>query len=486
MSLDLVCENILDVNSISKSNLENFIFDLSCIGSDYGDIYFQKKSSEFIFLENGLLKNNVFDILEGVGVRVISDDKIGFSCTNDISLSSISKCIKKSVNIFGKKIVLKNNILNLNKNNYKISVYNSELFIDIKFNKNKIDFLYDLYYFIKKMDNRINYVSLSLLSSFDYILILSTDNFLVSDIRPLIKLSIKVQVEDCSGNREIGFSGGGGRYSYNVLLNKKYNNVFIYEYWATEAVRIAINNLKAYYAPAGIFPVILGSGCTGILFHEAVGHCLEGDFNRKGISSFKDYIGTIVASKNFNLVDDGTIFQNRGSLNIDDEGTLTKKNFLIKNGVLVSYMLDKFNAKLMGLNTTGNARRQSYEYLPIPRMTNTYLLPGSFNFLDILSTVSYGLYIVSLGSGQVDITSGKFVFTVLEGYLIKNGNINVPVKGVTLIGSGIEILSKISMIGNDLNFDNGLGTCFKDGQEVPVCVGQPSLKIDSMVIGGIN
>ncbi len=490
MNFDIVYEGILKKNKITKNFLFNVLEDLKKKGVSYGDIYFQDYNSEILSLENKIIKFNLFNVIKGISIRAIFFDRTIFACSSEISENSILNliykingnlsCVKNINNL--RILVNDNNLVKIN-NFYESIIPIGNLYID-----KRVDLLFYLDNYIRKIDNCINYVSVELCNSYEIILVVSTDGVFIGDIRPLVKLLIKVQVEK-NGYSEFGYSGGGGRYSFDDLLNKKVlndKNCSIFEYWASEAVRIAINNLVAVNPPFGKMPVILGSGSPGILFHEAVGHGLEGDFNRKGVSCFKNKIGCKIASSLCTIIDDGSIKGSRGTLNIDDEGVFSRRNILIKNGILKSYMLDKLNANLMNLVSTGNSRRESYLFLPVPRMTNTYLKGGKSTLNDMISSVDYGLYVVSLGSGQVDITSGKFVFTILEAYMIKNGKVKCSVKGITLIGSGIEVMNKISMVGNDLKFDSGLGTCCKDGQNVPVSVGQPSIKIESMVIGCLN
>ncbi len=485
MNFDVVCKNILDLNSISRITLLNLMEEFSDVNIDYGDIFLQDSFYEEFCLENNSLINNSLKFIQGVGVRVISQNKTGFSHSNNINLDSIYNSIKKCKGILKKNCFSKKKKIVIRDNFYNNQVYSCKPCIDVNLGREKVEFLFNLYNIIKKKDRRINYISLKFINNLEYVLILSTDGIFAADIRPLIYLSIKVHIES-NHNKGIGISGGGGRYSFHEFLSQQYQNISLTEYWAEKAAVMSINNLNAVYPPAGKMPIVMGPGLTGILLHEAVGHGLEGDFNRKGISLFKNLIGKKVASDLCTIVDDGTIKQNRGSLNIDDEGVFSKKTVLIKHGILKSYMLDKLNARLMGLHTTGNARRMSYAHLPIPRMTNTFLMPHKYDYNDIISTVKYGLYIVSLSGGQVDISSGNFVFNVLESFLIKNGKLNVPLKGVTLIGSSIEIMKKITMIGSDFEFDSGVGTCFKDGQGIPVGVGQPTIKIDDMIVGGVN
>ena len=336
----------------------------------------------------------------------------------------------------------------------------------------------------RSIDSRVIEVSASLIGSYEDILIAATDGTLSADVRPLVRLSVSVLVEQ-DGKRERGSSGGGGRFGYDYFLTTdvKTGESHIDSY-TREAVRQALVLLSAKPAPAGTMPVVLGAGWPGVLLHEAVGHGLEGDFNRKNSSVFSGKIGQQVTSELCTIVDDGTIANRRGSLSIDDEGTPSQKTVLIENGILKGYMFDKLNAKLMNCSSTGNGRREGYAYLPMPRMTNTYMLAGTSSFDEIIQSVDYGLYAPNFAGGQVDITSGKFVFSTSEAYLIEKGKITTPVKGATLIGSGIETMQQISMVGNDLELDSGVGVCGKAGQSVPVGVGQPTLKVNNLTVGG--
>jgi TldD protein len=318
----------------------------------------------------------------------------------------------------------------------------------------------------------------TLAGGLDTVLVAASDGTLASDIRPLVRMSVSVIVEQ-NGRRERGNSGGGRRMDYRYFQENDLATKY-----AQEAVRIALVNLDSVAAPAGSMPVVLGNGWPGVLLHEAVGHGLEGDFNRRGTSTFSGRIGEQVASSLCTVVDDGTLADRRGSLNIDDEGVRTQSTTLIENGRLVGYMQDKLNARLMGVESTGNGRRESYAHLPMPRMTNTYMLPGEHKRDEIIASVEKGLYAVNFGGGQVDITSGKFVFSTSEAYLIENGKITRPVKGATLIGNGPEVMQRISMVADDLELDSGVGNCGKEGQSVPVGVGQPTLKVDALTVGG--
>ena len=331
-------------------------------------------------------------------------------------------------------------------------------------------------------DPRVQEVNASLSGVYEQVLVAATDGTLATDVRPLVRLSVSVLVED-NGKRERGSSGGGARVGYEFFLADENGDVRA-DAWAKEAVRMALVNLSAVAAPAGTLPVVLGAGWPGVLLHEAVGHGLEGDFNRRESSVFSGKMGQLVASELCTVVDDGTLEGLRGSLAVDDEGVPGQYNVLIENGVLKGYMQDKLNARLMGVAPTGNGRRESYAHLPMPRMTNTYMLAGKSTPQEIIESVEYGIYAPNFGGGQVDITSGKFVFSTSEAYLIENGKVTKPVKGATLIGSGIEAMQQISMVGNDLALDKGVGVCGKEGQSVPVGVGQPTLKLDKLTVGG--
>ncbi|WP_368256229.1 metalloprotease TldD, partial [Escherichia coli] len=346
----------------------------------------------------------------------------------------------------------------------------------------KLDILRRVDKVAREADKRVQEVTASLSGVYELILVAATDGTLAADVRPLVRLSVSVLVEE-DGKRERGASGGGGRFGYEFFLADLDGEVRS-DAWAKEAVRMALVNLSAVAAPAGTMPVVLGAGWPGVLLHEAVGHGLEGDFNRRGTSVFSGQVGELVASELCTVVDDGTMVDRRGSVAIDDEGTPGQYNVLIENGILKGYMQDKLNARLMGMTPTGNGRRESYAHLPMPRMTNTYMLPGKSTPQEIIESVEYGIYAPNFGGGQVDITSGKFVFSTSEAYLIENGKVTKPVKGATLIGSGIETMQQISMVGNDLKLDNGVGVCGKEGQSLPVGVGQPTLKVDNLTVGG--
>ncbi|MGH1538592.1 MAG: metalloprotease TldD, partial [Gammaproteobacteria bacterium] len=344
----------------------------------------------------------------------------------------------------------------------------------------KVDLLRSLDVLARKQDDRVKQVMASIAGTHEIILVANSDGSMAADVRPLVRLNVSVIVED-NGRLEQGSAGGGGRVGYDVFVQENNAHSFVHE-----AVRMALLNLEAVDAPAGEMDVVLGPGWPGVLLHEAIGHGLEGDFTRKGTSAFSGRIGEQVASKGVTVVDDGTLEKRRGSLNIDDEGTTTKCTTLIEDGILKGFMQDKLNAKLSNTEPTGNGRRESYAHLPMPRMTNTYMLAGEHDPGEIISSVESGFYAVNFGGGQVDITSGKFVFSASEAYLIEKGKVTKPVKGATLIGDGPDVLTRVSMIGNDLKLDQGVGTCGKEGQSVPVGVGQPTLRIDGITVGGTS
>ena len=412
-------------------------------------------------------------------MRAISGEKTGFAYADQISLLALEQSAQAARTIvrdsgYGKVQTLG-------------AVEHSPLYTSLDplqsmSREEKLDILRRVDKVAREADKRVQEVTASLSGVYELILVAATDGTLAADVRPLVRLSVSVLVEE-DGKRERGASGGGGRFGYEFFLADLDGEVRA-DAWAKEAVRMALVNLSAVAAPAGTMPVVLGAGWPGVLLHEAVGHGLEGDFNRRGTSVFSGQLGELVASELCTVVDDGTMVDRRGSVAIDDEGTPGQYNVLIENGILKGYMQDKLNARLMGMTPTGNGRRESYAHLPMPRMTNTYMLPGKSTPQEIIESVEYGIYAPNFGGGQVDITSGKFVFSTSEAYLIENGKVTKPVKGATLIGSGIETMQQISMVGNDLKLDNGVGVCGKEGQSLPVGVGQPTLKVDNLTVGG--
>ncbi|ALD15336.1 protease TldD [Buchnera aphidicola (Aphis glycines)] len=482
MTLELVSESLLTSNKLNRQDLFEILEDISTHGLDYGDLYFQSRVCESWILENRIIKEGFCHFDQGVGVRAISGEKTGFSYTDEISVEAVRKSAQIAKKIINKQV--KTTQIKTFRDQKKNSFY--DIFNPLKkFTSNeKINLLHRVDHVARHSDSRVIQVNAALSGSYEKILVVSTDGNLSTDIRPLVEFTVSVLVEE-RGKIERGKSGGGSRTNYNFFLRKDdfFEEIRI-DHWTKEAVRIALLNLSSKEAPSGTFPVVLGAGWPGVLLHEAVGHGLEGDFNRKGTSVFTNMIGKKVASELCTIIDDGTIKNQRGSLNIDDEGVVGQYNILIENGILKKYMQDKLNARLMETESTGNGRRQSYSHLPIPRMTNTYMLSGTSKIEDIIKSIDYGIYAVNFSGGQVDITSGQFVFSTSEAFLVKQGKILNPIKNTTLIGSGVEVMKKISMVGNDLKMDQGTGICGKEGQNIPVGIGQPSIKVDQLTIGG--
>ena len=477
-TLDKVASQILQPTGLNIENLDKFLDGLHSKHIDAGDLYFQTSQQESWVMDDGIIREGSFNIEKGVGVRAMSGEKTGFSYCDDLQSNAITQAVKNARAI-AKQGQNGGSQLTLNSRTFK-SLYTAMNPVDGRNADEKVELLKQLDTYVRSLDERIEQVIISLAGGIDHILVAATDNTLATDIRPLVRLNVTVLMHQ-NGRREQGSAGGGGRCSYDLFFDTD----AAYEY-ARDAVRQAIVNLESVATPAGSMPVVLGPGWPGVLLHEAVGHGLEGDFNRKGTSAFSNRIGERVASSLCTVVDDGTLENRRGSLSIDDEGVPAQCTTLIEGGVLKGYMQDKMNARLMGTQSTSNGRRESFAHLPMPRMTNTYMLAGESDPEEILASVDKGLYAVNFGGGQVDITSGRFVFSLSEAYLVENGRIGAPVKGATLIGSGPDIMSKISMVGNDLALDQGVGVCGKEGQSVPVGVGQPSLKIDEITVGGTD
>lgn len=471
-----VKQTLLTPYALSELDLQILLEQLLANKIDEADLYFQASHVESWSLEGGIVKEGSHSIEQGVGVRAISGEKTGFAYSDNIARSVIERAIDnvKAITRLGQSATVKVQVKQ-GWPRYYPTVNPLKSLAD----QAKIDLLRRVDAETRKLDARIEDVMISLVAAHDSVLIASQDGGLAADIRPLVRLNVTVVVVSPQGRRERGSMGGGSRSDYSYFLNDD----IALEY-GREALRQALVNLEAEDAPAGNMSVVLGSGWPGILLHEAIGHGLEGDFNRKGTSAFSGRVGERVASNLCTIVDDGTYSGRRGSLNIDDEGTPSHNTVLIENGILKGYLQDKMNARLMGVSPTGNGRRESYAHMPLPRMTNTYMLPGPHDPEEIIRSVNKGLYAKNFGGGQVDITSGKFVFSASEAYLIENGKITRPVKGATLIGNGPDVLTKVSMVGHDLALDSGVGTCGKDGQSVPVGVGQPTLKIESITVGG--
>ncbi|WP_413736827.1 metalloprotease TldD [Sodalis sp. RH21] len=479
MSLAFVSEQLLAANNLSHEDLFSLLGQMTERRLDYADLYFQSSYHESWVIEDGIIKDGSYNIDQGVGVRAVSGEKTGFAYADQLTLNALQLSVNAARSIVSEQG--NGRVHTLGEVPYK-TLYPLLDPLNSLPREEKIALLHRVDQVARAADARVQEVTASLSGVYEQILVAATDGTLAADVRPLVRLSISVQVEQ-DGKRERGSSGGGGRFGYDFFLATADGDVRA-DSWAREAVRMALVNLSAIAAPAGAMPVVLGAGWPGVLLHEAVGHGLEGDFNRRGTSVFSGQMGQLVASPLCTVVDDGTLAGLRGSLAIDDEGVPGQYNLLIENGILKGYMQDKLNARLMGVPPTGNGRRESYANLPMPRMTNTYMLAGASTPADIIASVEYGLYAPNFGGGQVDITSGKFVFSTSEAYLIENGRVTKPVKGATLIGSGIEAMQQISMVGNDLALDKGVGVCGKEGQSVPVGVGQPTLKLDNLTVGG--
>jgi len=444
-------------------------------GVDYADLYFQVSRQESWTLEDGIIREGSFSLDQGVGVRATSGEKTGFAYSDELVLPALEQAASAARAIARQGQEREVQAWQRNTAAPLYPLTDPTTSVD---DEQKTALLLEIDRATRALDKRIEQVIVSLASSQDLVLVAASDGTMAADIRPLIRLNVSVIMEQ-NGQREQGYSGGGARCDLSYFVDSDRPMEF-----AREAVRQAGVQLEAQPAPAGTMPVVLGPGWPGILLHEAVGHGLEGDFNRKGLSAFSGKIGQKVASESCTIVDDGTIANRRGSLAVDDEGTPGQNTVLIENGILRAYMQDKLNARLMGVDATGNGRRESFAHVPMPRMTNTYMLAGSHDPGEIIASVDKGIYAPNFGGGQVDITSGKFVFSASEAYLVENGKVTAPVKGAMLIGDGPEALHKISMVGNDLKLDAGVGTCGKEGQSVPVGVGQPTLKIDEITVGG--
>ena len=479
MSFSTVSNHLLTAHDLDEQDLFSVLTQLADRHIDYGDLYFQSSFHEAWVLEDKIIKNGSYNIDQGVGIRAVSGEKTGFAYADQISLTALQQSASAARSIVREQGNGK--VQSLHRVN-NTALYAALDPLRAMPREEKIALLHRLDRVARAEDPRVQEVNASLTGVYEEVLVAATDGTLATDIRPLVRLSVSVLVEE-DGKREHGGSGGGGRFGYEYFLGTEDGEIRA-DHFAREAVRMALVNLSAVAAPAGSMPVVLGAGWPGVLLHEAVGHGLEGDFNRRGASVFSGKIGQQVTSPLCTFVDDGTIGDRRGSLAIDDEGVPGQYNVLIEIGILKGYMQDKLNARLMGVDPTGNGRRESYAHLPMPRMTNTYMLAGETSPEEIIASVKNGLYAPNFGGGQVDITSGKFVFSTSEAYLIENGKITKPVKGATLIGSGIEAMQQVSMVGNDLKLDKGVGVCGKEGQSVPVGVGQPTLKLDSITVGG--
>ncbi|MDB4020859.1 metalloprotease TldD [Litorivicinus sp.] len=473
--LQIINDTLLGPGDLALEQLESLVSEIMVGEIDFADLFFERAEAETFSLEDGEVKDASYHQDAGVGVRTCVGDRQGFAYSSEVSAARIREAANVAIAIQkGRKPCRAVNLDHVT----APKLYSSVNPIPECTSATKIAFLLGLDAKARSRDPRIIQVQATLSISYREILVAATDGTLAADIRPLVRLSVSVLAEK-NGRRERGSAGLGGRYSLERLLIADHSEQLV-----RNAVDQALVNLDAKDCPAGEMPVVLASGWPGVLLHEAVGHGLEGDFNRKGSSFYAGKIGQRVASQGVTVVDDGTLADRRGSLNIDDEGRLSQRNVLIKDGILVGYMQDKLNARLMAVPPTGNGRRESYAHLPMPRMTNTFMEAGDATQEDMIKSVKKGIFAVNFGGGQVDITSGQFVFAASEAYLIENGKIVHPVKGATLIGHGPEVMSAISMIGDDLALDTGIGICGKNGQSVPVGVGQPSLKIDRLTVGG--
>ena len=465
---------------LDETHLSRALAEIRAHQVDEADLYFQYTRSEGWSLEEGIVKTGSFSIDQGVGVRAVSGEKTAFAYSDDISWASLLDAAKtvRTISSTAQSARVKAATKKIASSR---SLYAGVDPISTLDSATKIALLEKVEQRARAKDPRVAQVMAGLASEYDVVLIARADGTLAADVRPLVRLSLTVIAEQVVGGktrREVGSAGGGGRFGLGY-----FDDAIINQY-VDEAVNAALTNLEARPAPAGEMTVVLGAGWPGILLHEAIGHGLEGDFNRKGSSAFAGRIGQRVAAKGVTVLDDGTITDRRGSLNVDDEGNASQRNVLIEDGILKGYIQDSMNARLMGVKPTGNGRRESYANVPMPRMTNTYMLGGTMPPQEIIASIKRGLYASNFGGGQVDITSGKFVFSASEAFWVENGKILYPVKGATLVGSGPECLKHVSMIGNDMKLDSGVGTCGKEGQSVPVGVGQPTLRIDGLTVGG--
>ena len=467
---------LLEPFGLNESHLSRALAEISAHKVDDADLYFQYTRSEGWSLEEGIVKTGSFSIDQGVGVRAVSGEKTAFAYSDDISEASLLDAARtvrsiSSTTRSGKAKVASRKVAGGR------SLYDGIDPIGTLDSTAKVKLLEKTEQLARKKDPRVKQVMAGLASEWDVVMVARADGTLAADVRPLVRLSVTVIAEQ-NGRREMGSGGGGGRFGLAYFDDAQI------ESYVNDAVKAALTNLDSRPAPAGEMTVVLGPGWPGILLHEAIGHGLEGDFNRKGSSAFSGRIGQRVAAKGVTVLDDGTIADRRGSLNVDDEGNASQRNVLIEDGILRGYIQDSLNARLMGVKPTGNGRRESYAHVPMPRMTNTYMLGGDKEPAEIVASIKKGLYATNFGGGQVDITSGKFVFSASEAFWVENGKIQYPVKGATIVGNGPDALTRVTMIGNDMKLDTGVGTCGKEGQSVPVGVGQPTLRIDGLTVGG--
>jgi TldD protein len=473
--LAIARELILRPGGLDISGLDNALSQVMSSSIDSADLYFQLSREESWALEDGIVKEGSASIEQGVGVRAVAGEKTGFAYSDEIVLPALEEASRaaRAIAVRGQDRTSQH-VMPSNGHRLYLPIDPVSSFTSSE----KVAWLERIDRETRKMDPRVKQVMASVVAVHEVVLVANSDGHLAADVRPLVRINVSVIVEQ-DGRREQGYAGAGGRITLPELVADDKPIAL-----AREAVRQALVNLDAVPAPAGLMTVVLGPGWPGILLHEAIGHGLEGDFNRKGTSAFAGRVGERVASDVCTVVDDGTLSRRRGSLNIDDEGTPTQCTTLIENGVLKGYLQDTMNARLTGTKSTGNGRRESFAHITLPRMTNTYMRAGKSAPEEILASVQKGIYAVNFGGGQVDITSGKFVFSASEAYLLENGKIGAPIKGATLIGNGPDVLTRVSMVGNDLKLDDGVGTCGKEGQSVPVGVGQPTLRIDGLTVGG--
>jgi len=490
--LETAEQRLLEPFALEQGGLERVFRELGVRRIDYSDLYFQYTRSEAWSLEESIVKSASFNIEQGVGVRAVSGEKTAFAYSDDISYAALEDAARatraiaaagqaKGVAVRGPAVSAGRRGLSAprwgTRHSLAVPLYDPLDPLASLSSEAKVALLEKLERLCRARDSRIVQVMASLAGEYEVVLIARSDGLLAADVRPLVRLSVQV-IAESNGRRETGSGGGGGRTDYGYFTDDLLNE------YAEHAVSQALVNLEARPAPAGTMTVVLGPGWPGILLHEAIGHGLEGDFNRKGSSAFSGRMGERVAAPGVTVIDDGTMPQRRGSLTVDDEGNATQRTVLIEDGVLRGYMQDGLNARLMKMPVTGNGRRESYAHLTLPRMTNTYMLAGSHDPAEIIRSVPRGVYATNFGGGQVDITNGKFVFSASEAYMIENGRVTHPLKGATLIGNGPDALTRVRMIGNDLKLDTGVGTCGKEGQSVPVGVGQPTLLIDGLTVGG--
>ncbi len=474
-SLSTAKSLLLDPWGLSESDLNRALGDIFTHKVDYADLYFQYTRSEGWSLEEGIVKTGSFSISQGVGVRAVAGEKTAFAYSDTLSADALMSSAH-AVRSIARQGAGKARVPGA-KSDRGLSLYPPVDPLVTMTAPDKVGLLERVEKMARAKDSHVKQVMASLGMEYDVVMIAGSDGRLTADVRPLVRLSLSVVVER-EGRRETGNAGGGGRSGLEYFSDE------ILRQYVDSAVHEAMVNLDARPAPAGEMTVVLAAGWPGILLHEAVGHGLEGDFNRKGSSVFSGKVGQRVASKGVTVVDDGTIEGRRGSLNVDDEGNATQRNVLIEDGILRGYLQDTLNARLMKTGVTGNGRRESFAHLPMPRMTNTFMLSGREEPEEMISSVKKGIYAANFGGGQVDITSGKFVFSASEAYMIENGRITYPIKGATLIGSGPESMNRVSMIGNNMKLDSGVGTCGKEGQSVPVGVGMPTIKMEGLTVGG--